>query len=1130
MTEIPENLTNSNTTGVLAMNGSEAVYGDKVMLAPNAGDAVYGDKVMRDKYVTIVQSDVSLELLKPVLLDVVHKLGEGEKEQAVASLNTLSMLGNLNSSTKIAIACLKAVSSLELSGEEKTLITSTYQLNSNSDKDFQDFLNAAAINLLKEQKSEQELKDFYCALPANICSDIAYYSTLDQISSFDDISRELDTFSVPVLHLLLEKAFASGQVDVCQQVFDELKKKALFIDLLGQEVILECISINKFKVNDYLLLSTEQKQHLDSIIDKLIGYAGSQQVIDKRYIGIAGQLLYYTQLSNSKLLKLVQDHRSLLNQIDFIGKEVVVSFLDHEKSRQPLQTQKSAHDMALEIIEDVKAGVFSTQKILSLCELKNAEWVEFTLSELLKLDRTNECLGYYCALAAKAADFLDKKQFPSIEIETILTDDFNEIRLHSDFLVPTANLLSMAGHNGLALCTLELLFKNSHPWISDTYVQYLSLLYENEQYSSLNLRLSTMNDQEQSHPEIANLKSCVATKEDKFPEAVKLIEEQLKKYQDKKLSESEKKYCIYLWLNLLINLSNSTSHASVAEYVKRIPISIFSTPDNELAWDLITFFRERYIEVEDMVLTWFFKDPNKYANKLFKVVMNIPSDVSAIGYNSKIFKTGYLYTENRQSKYRIAVDDQILATEHPQHLIHSSTSLANTLQSKAINTYFLYKTKHYSIKEILPPTLAAYRIAIDILDNDENQCFSLLSLPENPTAEDILNVINSILESSYSYTPAMKECLSSHFPCIFKYNFIKGNNSYGKALTAMLSKNIYMELIGNNNISFNESNSNDIVLDEVSFAFLAVSDLSKKIEGNIHITSETAKEIKEWCCSYGDMVIAFDPQKDGFVAVGAEEKLEQKLKLRDVTEELLEKCNIHNDRDYNVPLKLTILANDLLTSSTKSSLGLAATNGFSYFTVDNQLRGFLSRPEFIKVNVAPADVKTFMFDNSDAETIGHLLLLHQHNFNLFVPWVAFDEVCVNGSEESLHNLDLFIRDISNDDKDTIKHSIEELTKCIIVKCLYDSPIQASTSLLESLFIKWLESSRDSTAIAHAFLSMLPSILLQPFENDLLKNNTWQKLGQATKMTTNAYIKAFSGAVKESSHNLNKIWIEIEALC
>ncbi|EIO4070092.1 hypothetical protein ACTNRH_004246 [Vibrio vulnificus] len=1130
MTEKPENLTNSNTTGVLEKNGSDAVYGDKVMLAPNAGDAVFGDKVMRDKYVTIVQSDVSLELIKPVLLDVVHKLGEGEKEQAVASLNTLSMLGNLNSSTKVAIACLKAVSSLELTGEEKNLITSTYQLNSSSDKDFQDFLNAAAINLLKEQKSEQELKDFYCALPANICSDIAYYSTLNQISSLDDISRELDTFSLPVLHLLLEKAFASGQVDVCQQVFDELKKKALFTDLSGQEIILECISINEFKVNDYLLLSTEQKQHLDSIIDKLIEYAVSQQVLDKRYIGIAGQLLNYTQLSNSKLLKLVQDHRSLLNQIDFIGKEVVVSFLEHEKSGQPFQTQKSAHAIALEIIEDVKAGVFSTQKILSLCELKNTEWVEFTLSELLKLERTNECLGYYCALAAKAAGFLDKNKFPSIEVETILTDDFKETRLHSDFLVPTANLLSMAGHKGLALCTLELLFKNSHPWISDAYVQYLSLLYENEQFNSLNSRLSTMSDQEQSHSEIVNLKSCIATREDKFPEAVKLIEEQLEKYLDKELSESEKEYCIYLWLNLLVNLSNATYNDSVKEYVKKIPTSIFTTPDNELAWELISFFGERYIEVEDMVLTWFFKDPSRYANKLFKVVMNIPADISIIGFDSRVFKRGYLYTENHQSKYRIAVDDQILATEHPQHLIHSSTDLANILQSKAINTYFLYRTKHCSIKEILPPTLAAYRIALEILDNDENQCFSLLSLPENPTAEEILNIINSVVESSYSYTPAMKECLSGNFPCIFKYNFIKGNNSYGKALTAMLSKRVYMELFSDNNISFNELNSNDIVLDEVSFAFLVVSGLSKKIECNIHITSETDKKIKEWCCSYGDMDIAFDPQKDDFVAVGDEENPAQKLKLRNVTEELLEKCNVHNDRNYNVPLKLTILANDLLTSSTKSSLGLAATNGFSYFTVDNQLRGFLSRPEFIKVNVAPADVKAFMFDNSDAETIGHILLLHQHNFNLLVPWVAFDEVCVNGSEESLHNLELFVRDISNDDKSVIKHNIEKITKSIILKCLYDSPIQASIGLLESIFIKWLESSRDSAAIAHAFLSMLPSILLQQFENDLSKNHTWQKLGQASKMATNAYIEAFSGAVKKSSHNLNEIWIEIEALC
>ncbi|WP_435235275.1 hypothetical protein ACR30L_16145 [Psychromonas sp. PT13] len=1115
MTQIPDNVTNSNTTSVLATNG---------------GDAVYGDKVMRDKYITIVQSDVSLEQVKPVLLDVVQKLGEGKKEQAKSALNTLSMLGNFNSATKVAIACLKAVTSFELSDEEKKLIISTYKENSYTDKDFQDFLNAAAINLLQEQKPKQELKEFYCALPASACTDIAYYRTLNQINSFDDISRELSSFSTPVLHLLLERALASGQADICQQIFDELKRKDPFTDFSGQEVILECISVNKFQVNDYLLLSTEQKQYLDNAINKLIKYTGSQQSIDKQYISIAGQLLLYTQSTNSKLLKLMQDHRSLLNQIEFRGKEVVISFLDHDTIIQPLQTLKSDHDIALEIIEDVKNGKFPTQNILSLCYRKKTECVEFTLGELLKLDRTTESLGSYCALAAKAADFLNKKQFPSIQIETILTDDFKGKRVNSDFLVPTANFLSMAGYNGLALLALELLFKNSTPWVSATYVQYLSLLFENEQYSSLNSRLNTMSDHEQSHPDIANLKSCIATKEDKFPEAAKLIQEQLKTYQYKELSESEKEYCIYLWLKLLINLNQSTSRLSITDYVKKIPISIFSSPENELAWDLLTFFGERYIEVEDLVLTWFFTDPNKYANQLFKVVNPIPYDISKREANNERFKAGYLYTENRLSKYRIAVDDPILTSNHPQYLIHSSTDLAQKLQSKAINAYFIHKAKHCSIKEKLPPTIVAFRIAMEILDNDENQCFSLLSLPENATGEEILNLINSVVESGYSYTPALKECLSGYFPCIFKYQFIKGNNSYGKALTAILSKNIYMELFGNNNVSFDETNSEDIILDEVGFAFLAVSGLSQKIKGNIHITNETAKKITEWCSTYGEMGIAFDPQKDDFIAIGAKEKLESKLKLRNVTEKLLEKCNIHNARDYNVPLKLTIFANELLTSSTKSSMGLAATEGFSYFTVDNQLRGFLSKPEFSLVKVYPENVKNFIFDGTDADTVGHLLRLHQHNFRLFVPQIVFEKVFTHGSDESLHNLALFIRDISNYEKETIEYNIEILTKSIVIKNLYDSKIQASTYLLESLFIKLFESISTPKGVAQVFINTPPSNLIEPFEAELLNFHTLHSIGKAMVLTTTAIVEAYSNALKASAHNSLKVAKEIENLC
>ncbi|MEL0658722.1 hypothetical protein V6255_06155 [Psychromonas arctica] len=1098
--------------------------------ATGSGDAVYGDKVMGNKYITIIQSDVSLEPVKPVLLDIVQKLGEGKKGQAEDMLRALGMLGNLNSTARIAIACLKSVSYIELSDDEKQIIKTAYSESSSQDKDFQDFLNAAAINLLREQKSEQELKDFYCDLPANPCTDIAYYKTLTKISSSDDISRELSSFSLPVLHLLLEKALASGKHDICQQIFDELKKKDLFSDFSGQAIILECISINKFQINDYLLLSTEQKEYLDNVIEKLTNFTSNLQSIDKQYLGLACQLLLYTQFTNSKLHNFVKDHRSLLNQIDFRGKDVVISFLDHDNAVQLPSPLKSEHEIALEIIEDVKKEKFSTRKILVLCEKKNPESVEFTLNELMKLDKTTTSLACYCALAAKAADFLDKSQFPLLKIEKILSDDFKGETIESNFLLSTANFLSIAGYKGLSLLALGLLFKDKSPWISDAYSQYLSLLYENEQYNSLNTHLSTMSDQEQSHPDIVNLKSCIASHADKFPEAVKLIEEQLKSYHGRPLSESEKKYCIYLWLSLLINLNRSISTSNLAEYVKKIPISIFSDPDNELAWDLLTFFGERYIEVEDTVLTWFFTDPNKYANQLFKVVMNRPPNITQVGYNSGIFKAGYLYTENKQPKYRMVVDDQRLTTENPQYLIHPSTSLAQRLQSKEKKPYFIHNTKHCLIQEILPPTIAAHRIAVNILDNDENQTFSSISFPENATGEEIMEVLTNFLDSNHCYSPTVKNYLRGNFPCIFKYQLINANNSYGKALTAILSKNVYMELFSDNDAPFEESNSEDFILDEVGFAFLVVSGLFTQIEARMHITSDTAKQIKEWCYTYGDQGIVFDPEKDNFIALGNEENLDQNLNLRNITEKLLKKCNIHNERDYDVPLKLTILADQLLSPSTKSSLGLAHTKGFSYFTVDSQLRAFFSKPEFSSVNIAPISVKDFMLGNSNVDEIGRLLALHQHNFNLFLPWAVFNELCFNGSEESLHNLTLFIDDINNFEKEVVEKNIEIVVKTIFIKRLNDLNSHGLNYLLESLFTKLFESIHTPKEVALVFINTPSPSIFQPFEKELLKTLTLHFIGNAMIMATSSVVAAYSNALKKSIHNSSKVAKEIEGLC
>ncbi|WP_219625337.1 hypothetical protein, partial [Vibrio parahaemolyticus] len=103
-------------------------------------------------------------------------------------------------------------------------------------------------------------------------------------------------------------------------------------------------------------------------------------------------------------------------------------------------------------------------------------------------------------------------------------------------------------------------------------------------------------------------------------------------------------------------------------------------------------------------------------------------------------------------------------------------------------------------------------------------------------------------------------------------------------------------------------------------------------------------------------------------------------------------------------------------------------------------------------------------------------------------------------------------------------------KSIIVRSLSGKSLQASRNVLETLFIKYFEFNNEFSLVATDFLNMLPSVVVHPCENDLLKNQSYQTVGKATKKTTNIYIDAFSNAVKKSPNASNKIWNMISSLC
>ncbi|KXI21091.1 hypothetical protein [Photobacterium sanguinicancri] len=908
----------------------ESVVNNTIFAAD--GDAFVGDKVDGDKiciYKTIIQQNVSLDAVKPILNEALNRLTEGKKDLAEQSLKMLGMLQDLSQEAKNSITALKITLGFEVADFEKAAIQQAFQVLSSNKQPhdaYQDIVNAATIILLKEQKTVSEIEAIYRGLPKGDFTSFSYLRSLDEVGPLNELPLDVNSANPVLLRVLLEKALAAGDDEASKTLLSLLRTKDLFSDLTQFEILVECIALNEFASCDYFLLTSIQKQVLETTCARLITYCQNLKVPDERMISIVAQLAIYTQFQDKQLMIYLEPHQHMLESMSFTGIEELRNCLSSNKASEYQKSIRDISDDALSrrIIDCAQEGRCSgTMLVDEFCSRRNVQLINKVLTELLALERAPNVIGNYCMLAACASSIIPEKSFPIRELENIFVDDLDGLNLVSTFIAPIAMKLARSERKELALIAFNLLFADCRPWLSDMYINYLSLLYENEQYHEVSVRLKCLTEAERENSEIVNLVSHIAANDADYSKAAILLEKELEKYQGKALSVDEKHRCVHLWLNLLNNV-NQIQPAQIDSLVEKIPLSLFCDPDNELAWDLLCFFVKRFHSVEEQLLTWFFQDPNKYANRLFKVVFNVsqahPRDFASD--QGALFLRGYRYTENGVGKMRVLVGDDSLSNTFPQYLLSANGALAQKLSTNEKGGYFLYKAKHCIIQETLPPIIAANRIAVEIMDNDENECFSTISLPENLTYESLKEILDSVTGKDEGYSQNIKQILEGNFPINLKYNVVREPNNFGKALKSVLAKDTYFDMCIANEKEPQEVSTKDIVLDEVAFAFLSVTGLWQKLQtSTLHITIETEITIKSWLASFGESGIGFSKESNEFVWLNAEEVVKN-FDLREEVESLLGACQVHVEKNYDVPLKFSLYTRSLLTPSTKSSLGL----------------------------------------------------------------------------------------------------------------------------------------------------------------------------------------------------------------
>lgn len=1061
------------------------------------GDAFYGDKVEGNKvYNTIIKQNVSLDSVQPLLLDSLNKT----REQTKDALEMLLMLPSLSKEARISIYSLKVVLGLEATEQEKDMVRQSFSnllKTPNENIGYQDIVNSAAIILLQANKSPEEINEIYKRLPSGEFTKFSYVLHIKQLDSLESLPFELTEASPLVLKAVLDKTLHFGLIEDSNYILDLLKEIDPFGEFQRHEVLIKCIKLNKLVPVDYFCLTNNEKQIFDDTSRELLLYC-NREGVDNVFLSIIVQMANYSQCHNKPLIDYLEVHQGQLDRLTDVKTEelqISLSQASSIKYRQDIDLLTD-DELVKRIFSCAEKDKFSGTLIIDkFCQRSNNNLIAQILTDLEGLGSTFGRLSNYCVLASFSCKYLSREDFPKVKLYEYLLELFKLQNIQVMLFNLIAEKLIENGHETIALMSLNHVFKDYNPWLSDMYLNYLSLLHQNHQFNELNQRLDSLEPCDSTNPQILHLKSYIASTQEEYAKAETFYQSELLHFHERQLSKKEKEHCIHLWLSRLCN-ANKCENSNRSMLIHEIPVSIFTDHENEQAWELLAFFDGRLLEIQDLILSWFFHNPNCYADKLFKILMNQSQSEPSFPLNST-FQTAFKYTENNTPKIKIVVTDLTLSTQFPEYLIHIDMGLAQKLNNHSLGEYFIYKSKHCIIKEVLSPVSAAYQIASRIMDNDENQCFTQVMLPsENLTFDILKEAIDSVFEHEEK-NEYLKKLMLNNIPINFKYKFIRESNNFAKAVKAILSTKVYFGIYCNTEDDLTNSYEENIVIDEVGFAFLAITGLWEKYSNsNLHITLETSESINSFIYSYSETGIAFSKESDSFINLTDENQADN-FNIRDEVLSLYSKCHIYNEHDYDVPLRFILHTKELLTQSQISSLGLASTNNWAYFVPDQQMRTLLRNSDFNCVRLAMNNSVDFFFNDSSIDIIGKILQLAKHNFRFYITYDAIHDFCVNSSLRQLESLICYI----DSSKFTVenKEILTRIFKYFILKHLLKKlsvhNFNGYDGILSSILIKILEIEPEMTNKTDLVLSLIPGDYIEDLfkKYNLTGKNSFQSI-------------------------------------
>ncbi|WP_417607773.1 hypothetical protein [Oceanimonas baumannii] len=1095
------------------------------------GDAFGGNKIVNadiliENIQVKINDNVSLGVLRQPMGEALENFRQGNKAAGLQTLNIMRKMEPLSDEAKLAIASLRILMCDELLTEDEVVVE-RYSAFSDYSDFAKEIANAATLKLIEARKGQDAARDYFHARPVQMLSLFIYLQRLATQEYVQELSEQRSNLSDFILGALFEKVLEFDMIEEGGKVLEQLKLNKPLETFERETTILACVNSSDLTDKDYFFLSSVEKAKLDDLRDSLISLVEFRGVVDFKILNILTQLFRYTQYTCRIIARCLEGRNAILEEQDFFGNKVLRSVLTNTPLKEVVELKSLTPKQLSEVlIGQTQENYCNLPACRLLNEYGDSELIVATLNQLADKESINEKVTLI-ALAAISKPILTEEEFPNLVIEDIIDKDLSRVELSVSFIHAIAEELACNGHVLLAVKLYKIAFGDYSPWLSEQYLSYLNYLHQSRQYYTVSLLLARLSEEEKQCEEVVVLYSLLANKDENYEQAEKLLRLNIDKYQGRELERHEKRNLVYLWGQYLETVFQRSPDQAY-EITHELPPVVFDEYFGEISWRLIFYHSCRIADVAEKMLDWFFDDPHTNAKHYFQIMMHSSQNFPEQEWpeQSGKYLAGFHYKESGRSHIKVAVPTKFTKNS-PQYLIDNLGKVAAKLGSSEVGEPILLQVKVCTLVEKLYPIMAACRISQVIMDDDENEVFHMLSLPEDASGEEILEAIENLMRNIREQRSNLKPMMRQSTSIDIKYKLLNGIDNVEKALQAVLNDDVRIDITSDTEESV-VTGCKHFVIDEMTAVYLACIGKPLFSDHLWHMTENVHASLSQFCDRYNDKFPSYHSSHD---TVYFNENRDESAISTDVIANLttlLEKTEVHSDANLDIPIDIKLKLRSLCTQNFLLSISLAEKLQAGFFSIDAGTRLLLRMLNLGLVALKPDNFIAQIVTNKDPDVIANLLWLNQHQS---ISSISFDSIChliQEGSEENLYQLMTFVK--SRGSLDWELPNLINLAMCCLDRFLFQNKIDVIEKILYELLCVLLSDDATSDEIVDAIITLLPIPL---FINAFSKSELYSKIKVISKLleeATELYLSCISKALKENGISSADFWSAFEKRC